>query len=75
MMLPLENGPMSEGGEASEVGGVLGTRNAEEEEEVSMVEREDRLEGLLRRMGDRRRRLWSIHHPHHGTACLKRPST
>ena len=74
-MFPLENGPMLERGEASEVGDALGARNAEEEEEVSMVEREDHLEGLLRRMGGRRRRLWSVRRPRRGTACSKRPST
>ena len=66
---------MSEGGEASEVGGVLGAKNAVEEEEVLMVEREDRLEGPLRKMGVRRRRLWSVRRPHRGTLCWKRPST
>ena len=66
---------MSEGGEASEVGDVLEVRNAVEEEGVSMVEREDRLEELLRRMGGRRRRPWSVHRQHRGTACSKRPST
>ena len=66
---------MSEGGEVSEVGGVPGARKAVEEEGVSMVEREDRLEELLRRMGGRRRRLWSVRRPHRGTLCWKRPST
>ena len=66
---------MSEGDEASEVGDVLGAKDAVEEEGVSMVEREGHLEGPLRKMEGRRRRLWSVRRPRRGTACSKRPST
>ena len=66
---------MSEGDEASEVGDVLGARNAEEEEGVLRVEKEDCLEGLLRRMGGHCRCLWSVHRLCRDTACSKRPST